>query len=276
VFVRKKGKSLMPELPEVETVVRGLRSPLLGRTFREATILWPRTLHIPTIGELQQRLPGQRIEAITRRAKYLQFHLSGGDTLLVHLKMSGDLLVEPTSDPVHPHVRAIFDLDNGHQLRFKDMRKFGRIYLVADPAQVVGTLGPEPLGDAFTLEDFKALFAKRRGRLKPLLLNQEFIAGLGNIYADESCFIAQLDPRRPVDTLTEADLARLYQAIRQVLNAGITHKGASLDAVYRGGEFQNHFQAYGRNDEPCYYCGTPLMRIVLGGRSTHFCPECQK
>lgn len=266
----------MPELPEVETVVRGLHGPLLGRTFREAMILWPRTLHTPTTAELQYHLPGQQIEAITRRAKYLQFHLSGGDTLLIHLKMSGELLVEPTLEPVHPHIRAIFALDNDHQLRFKDMRKFGRIYLVNDPAQVVGKLGPEPLVDDFTVENFQALFAKRSGRLKPLLLNQEFIAGLGNIYADESCFIAHLDPRRQVDTLNEAELTRLYHAIRQVLNAGITHKGASFDAVYRGGEFQNHFQAYGRTHEPCYRCGTALIRIVLGGRSTHFCPECQK
>ncbi|MCB9103524.1 MAG: hypothetical protein H6633_04670 [Anaerolineales bacterium] len=136
-------------------------------------------------------------------------------------------------------------------------------------------MGPEPLRDDFTVDDFKALFRKRSGRLKPLLLNQEFIAGIGNIYADESCFIAKIDPRRPVDTLTEAELERLYHAIRQALNAGIMHKGASLDAVYRGGEFQNHFQAYGRTGEPCLNCGAEIQRIVLGGRSTHFCSRCQ-
>jgi formamidopyrimidine-DNA glycosylase len=112
--------------------------------------------------------------------------------------------------------------------------------------------------------------------LKPLLLNQEFIAGVGNIYADESCFLAGLDPRRPVDTLSAEELEKLYQAIRQALNAGITHRGASFDSVYRGGEFQNHFQVYGRTGQPCLTCGTPIMRVVLGGRSTHFCPNCQK
>ena len=266
---------MLPELPEVETVVRGLRGPLMGRTFTKVTILWPGTVKTPS-RDLEQALPGQRIEAITRRAKYLQFHLSSEQTLLIHLKMSGDLLVEPNAEPVHPHVRAIFGLDNDHQLRFKDMRKFGRIYLVSNPDEVVGNLGPEPLPDDFTVQDFKALFKKRRGRLKPLLLNQEFIAGIGNIYADESCFIAGIDPRRGVDTLSEAELEKLYQAIRQALKAGINHKGASLDAVYRGGEFQNHFQVYGRTDEPCYRCGRAIIRVVLGGRSTHLCTYCQQ
>lgn len=265
----------MPELPEVETVVRGLRGPLVGRTFTGVTITWPNCIKTP-VSELKSRLPGQRIQAITRRGKYLQFYLSGGDTLFIHLKMSGDLLVEPAGEPLHHHVRTIFDLDNGHQLRFKDMRKFGRVYLADDPQTVVGKLGPEPLADDFTLDDFKTLFQRRTGRLKPLLLNQEFIAGIGNIYADESCFIAKINPRRQADTLSAPELEQLYHAIRQALKAGITHKGASLDEVYRGGEFQNHFQVYSRTGEPCFNCGAEIQRIVLGGRSTHFCSQCQR
>lgn len=265
----------MPELPEVETVVRGLRGPLVGRTFTAVEVRWPNAIKTP-IPELKSRLPGQRIEAITRRGKYLQFQLSTGDTLFLHLKMSGDLLVELASDPIHAHVRTIFELDNGHQLRFKDTRKFGRVYLVDNPAQVVGKLGPEPLAAEFTPDAFKALFKGRRGRLKPLLLNQEFLAGLGNIYADESCFMARIDPRRQVDTLTRAELHCLFDAIRQALEMGIMHKGASFDKVYRGGEFQKHFKVYGRKGQPCYECGTPIERIVLGSRSTHFCPQCQK
>jgi formamidopyrimidine-DNA glycosylase len=264
----------MPELPEVETIVRGLRGPLVGRTFTNVVITWPNSIKTP-IPELQGRLPGQRIEAITRRGKYLQFHLSGGDTLLIHLKMSGDLLVEPAGEPPHRHVRTIFDLDNGHQLRFKDMRKFGRVYLVDDPHKMLGKLGPEPLADDFTSEDFRALFKGRRGRLKPLLLNQEFIAGVGNIYANESCFIAGIDPRRTADTLSAAELDKLYLAIRQALNSGITHKGASLDEVYRGGEFQDYFQVHGRAGEDCFNCGSLIRRVVLGGRSTYFCARCQ-
>ena len=265
----------MPELPEVETVVRGLRQPLVGRTFTQAQILWPKTVKLPTNSEFMERLPGQRIEAINRRAKYLQFHLSGGDTLFIHLKMSGNLLVEPATTPPHVHVRAILSLDNGHELRFKDTRKFGRIYLTNEPSEVIGHLGPEPLADEFTLEKFQALFQGKRRRLKPTLLKQEFIAGIGNIYGDESCFIAKLDPRRPLDSLLGEELARLYQAIRQALNHGILFKGASLDEVYQGGEFQNHFQVYGRTGQPCLTCGTAIERIVLGGRSTHFCPHCQ-
>lgn len=264
----------MPELPEVETVVRGLRGPLLGRTFTGVEVTWPNSVRTP-VPELKSRLPGQRIEAISRRGKYLQFHLSTGDTLLIHLKMSGSLLVEPAEEPSDLHVRTIFSLDNGYELRFKDTRKFGRVYLVADPAQVVGRLGPEPLAEDFTSEDFKFLFRGRKGRLKPLLLNQEFIAGLGNIYADECCFLAGIDPRRPTPSLAEADLERLYQATRLALQQGITCKGASFDDVYRGGEFQEHFQVYGRTGQPCYACGSPIQRIVLGGRSTHFCPRCQ-
>ena len=265
----------MPELPEVETIVRGLRGPLVGRTFTGVTVLWPNSIKTP-IPELQQRLPGQRIEAISRRAKYLQFHLSDGDTLFIHLKMSGDLLIEPESEPVHPHIRTIFGLDNHHQLRFKDQRKFGRVYLVTDPGQVVGKLGPEPLADDFSVMDFKALFRPKKGQLKPLLLNQEFIAGIGNIYANEACFVAKIDPRRRVDTLSTGELERLYDAIRQVLNSGITHKGASLDQVYRGGEFQDHFQVHDRAGEPCLTCGVEIGRVVVGSRSTYFCPHCQK
>ena len=266
----------MPELPEVETVVRGLRGPLVNRTFTGITVLWPKAINTPSVAEIKQRLPGQRIEAINRRAKYLRFELSGGDTLFLHLKMSGNLLVEPADDPLDPHVRTIFDLDNSHQLRFRDTRKFGRVYLVDDPDIVIGKLGPEPLADDFTANDFKALFRNRKGKLKPLLLNQEFIAGIGNIYADESCFAAGVDPRRQVNTLSDEELGKLYHAIRQALNHGIMRKGASLDDVYRGGEFQNHFQVYGRTGENCSQCGTPIQRVVLGGRSTHFCPQCQQ
>jgi len=248
---------------------------LVGRTFTGVTVLWPNAIKTP-IPELKSHLPGQRIEALARRGKYLQFTLSGGDTLFLHLKMSGELLVEPEDEPLHPHARTIFDLDNRRQLRFKDTRKFGRVYLVADPAQVTGALGPEPLAADFTAGDFIALFAGRRGRLKPLLLNQHFLAGVGNIYGDESCFLAGLQPARPVDALTETELSRLYQAIRHALNDGIVYKGASLDEVYKGGEFQNHFQVYGRKGKPCFRCGGLIERLILGGRSTYFCPGCQK
>jgi len=265
----------MPELPEVETVVRGLQGPLRGRTFTGFRPEWPRSVR-PSADEVARRLPGSRIDRLTRRAKYLVFHLSTGWHLLIHLKMSGDLRVEPAGEPFSGHVRTMFDLDNGHQLRFDDTRKFGRVYLVADPAEVTGRLGPEPLAPGFDRRSFRELFQGRRGRLKPLLLNQEFLAGVGNIYADESCFGARLDPRRQVETLGEADLVRLHRALRRALRLGIMHKGATLDAVYRGGEFQHHFRVYGRTGQECPRCRHAIARIVLGGRSTHFCPRCQR
>lgn len=265
----------MPELPEVETVVRGLQGPLLQRTFTAVDIYWPNAIVTP-MDELKTKLPGRKIRQLNRRGKYLRFTLSGDLFLLLHLKMSGSLLVEPDDEPIHPHVRTIFHLDNGHALRFKDPRKFGRVYLVEDPAEVTGKLGPEPLNPDFTFETFKKLFARRKGRLKPLLLNQEFIAGLGNIYVDESCFRARIDPRRPVDTLSTRALKRLYLAIQESLRYGIMLKGASFDEVYRGGQYQNHFLVYGRTGKPCPTCQHPVQRFIVGGRSTHICVRCQK
>ena len=265
----------MPELPEVETVVRGLQGPLVGRTFIGVTVTWPRAIR-PSPEHLRKVLPGRRVTALTRRAKFLVFHLEGGGALLIHLKMSGNLQVAPAGEAMPRHVHTVFDLDNGHQLRFQDTRKFGRVHLVEDPEEVTGRLGPEPLAPGFRPARFRALFEGRRGRLKPLLLNQEFLAGVGNIYADEGCFRAGLDPRRRVETLTAAELDQLYRGLREALRTGIMMRGASLDSVYRGGEFQNHFRVYGRTGEPCRKCRTPIRRVVLGGRSTHFCPECQR
>jgi formamidopyrimidine-DNA glycosylase len=265
----------MPELPEVETIVRGLQGALLGRTFTGVHVGWRNSIGTSP-AELIRDLPGQRIEALTRRGKYLLFSLSNKRTLLVHLKMSGDLLVERTATPRPPHVHTAFTLDNAHELRFKDPRKFGRVFFVRDPNDVVGHLGPEPLDPNFSPERFKALFERRKGCLKALLLKQEFIAGIGNIYADESCFHAGISPLRQVQTLNDVEIFRLYRAIRTVLKRGIMLKGASFDAVYRGGEFQKHFAVYGRTDEPCRACRTPVRRTIVGQRSTHYCPNCQR
>jgi formamidopyrimidine-DNA glycosylase len=266
----------MPELPEVETIVRDLRSPLIGRVFTDVHVSWERMVQMP-VAELKARLLGERIEEIHRRGKYLVFRLSGGESLIVHLKMTGDLMVLPAGDPPHQHDRVVFDLDSGHQLRFRDPRKFGRLYLTGDPCRILGKLGPEPLADGFTKEDFMALFDRRSGRIKPLLLDQEFIAGLGNIYADEALFLAGIRPERRTDTLREDEKQRLYQAIRYVLNLAIEQNGTSLaDETYRGGRYQQQFLVYGREDQPCPKCGSLIRRIRLGQRSAHFCPDCQQ
>ena len=270
----------MPELPEVETFVRALRRPLVGRAIAGLRNDWPRHIAQPAPDELAARIIGRRIEAIDRRGKYLVFTLSDDETLVIHLKMSGHLSVVPGDTPPDPYAHTVFLLDDGRELRFRDPRKFGRVYLVRDPAQVVGPLGPEPLGDDFTVEQLAARLAGRRRVLKPLLLDQTFIAGIGNIYADEALFDAGLLPTRRSDTLTEEEIAALHRAIRKVLALGIEREGASISTYVKPdgemGDMQNAVAVFRRTGFPCYTCGEPITRIVLGGRSTHFCPNCQR
>jgi formamidopyrimidine-DNA glycosylase len=270
----------MPELPEVETVARGLRDSLLGRTITRVTVGWPRTIARPGVAGFTERVAGQRATLIGRRGKYVIIGLSGG-YLLVHLKMSGRLYVVGADEPSDQHVHVLFDLDDGRQLRFRDVRKFGRIYLVDDPSEVTAGLGPEPLADDFFVEDFARLLASRRGRLKPLLLNQQFLAGLGNIYADEALFAARLHPLRKADSLTADEQVRLYEAIRTVLQQAVASRGTTLgdggytDASGQAGGYQDRIAIYGRGGELCLRCKSPIERIVIGGRSAHFCPRCQ-
>jgi len=268
----------MPELPEVETVVRGLREPLVGRTIVGASLSWPRTLGWPkgegAGEELRRQIAGRRITSVGRRGKYVVIALDEG-YLLVHLKMSGSLQVVPCHEPLDKHVRAVFDLDDGRQLRFRDARKFGRVYLVDRPERVTAVLGPEPLAEDLTLDDFRRLLARRSGRLKSLLLNQSFLAGLGNIYSDEALHRARLHPCRPACSLGRSEADRLLAAVRQTLREGIRLNGASIDWAYRGGGFQNNFRVYGRTSQPCPRCKRPIERILVSQRSTHYCPFCQ-
>jgi formamidopyrimidine-DNA glycosylase len=270
----------MPELPEVETFVRALRRPLLGRTIVAARNDWPRHIALPPPDELAARIAGRRIEAIDRRGKYLVFSLSDDENLIIHLKMTGHLSVVPADTPTDPYAHTIFALDDGRELRFRDPRKFGRVYLVRDPAAVVGPLGPEPLTDAFTAGELAARLAGRRRVLKPLLLDQTFIAGIGNIYADEALFDAGLRPTRRSETLSAEEIAALHAAIRKVLALGIEREGASISSYVKPdgqkGEMQDEVSVYGRGGQTCYTCGGPIERIVLGGRSTHYCPNCQR
>jgi formamidopyrimidine-DNA glycosylase len=276
----------MPELPEVETIVRALRRQpgdhhlaenrrgpsLLGQTFSDARLLWERTLATP-IDDFYARLPGQSIQSIHRRGKFIVLSLDF-DTLLIHLRMSGDLRVEPDRDeqgnllPLEPHDRAVFYFQEPLRLAFNDARKFGRIWLTPHPGEVLGGLGIEQFDPALTAERFYQMLVARRRQLKPLLLDQSFIAGLGNIYTDEALHLAQIHPLRPSETITPADADRLLQAVRTVLEEGIRRNGASIDWVYRGGSFQNNFRAYGRTGEPCPVCGRPIERTVVGQRGT--------
>jgi formamidopyrimidine-DNA glycosylase len=264
----------MPELPEVETIARNLHPALVGRKVIATHLLWPRSLEMPSPGQFQDRINGQTIRDTGRRGKFIILQLST-DHLLIHLRMSGDLRVEPDSGAVAAHDRLVFSLDDGNRLAFNDTRKFGRVWLVEDPACVTGDLGPEPLDKAFTPAVlYQALQAHRR-QLKPLLLDQTFLAGLGNIYVDESLHRARLHPMTPSQSVTPAQAEALWQGICDTLQEGIRRNGASIDWVYRGGDFQNFFRAYQRTGQPCPQCGTPIERILVGQRGTHYCPVCQ-
>jgi formamidopyrimidine-DNA glycosylase len=276
----------MPELPEVETIVRALRQggregpSLPGRTIHSASLLWQRSLAEPAPAEFCQRLPGQTVKSIGRRGKIIILQLDR-DALLFHLRMSGDLRVEPGLDeqgqPVEPHKhdRAVLAFADGLRLAFNDPRKFGRIWLVGQPASMLQKLGPEPLDPDLSTEGFHQKLKAVHRQVKPLLLDQGFLAGMGNIYTDEALHAAKIHPLQPSDSLTLEQAGQLLLAIRQVLEEGIRRNGASIDWVYRGGEFQNSFQVYQRTGQPCPVCGTPVARIMVGQRGTHFCPTCQ-
>ncbi len=276
----------MPELPEVETYARLLRPDLVGRTILSAEIRWRRTVAAPSVVQFKDQVRGQQIMQVRRRAKFLILDLSSM-TLLLHLRMSGDLRLQQVPFKPQKHDRLILRLCKdsiGEQaprqedaaLVFNDTRKFGRVWLTRDPSDVTGDLGPEPLDDDFTPHELYDRLHSKHRRLKPLLLDQTFIAGLGNIYTDEALNLARLHPLARSESLTPRQAERLHKAIRSILREGIRRNGSSIDWVYRGGDFQNHFRVYDREGKPCPRCGARIRRILVGQRSTHFCPRCQK
>jgi formamidopyrimidine-DNA glycosylase len=269
----------MPELPEVETIARKLRPELVGRRIVKADLLWSRTLATPTPTEFQKQVEGQEIRAVSRRAKYFVMELSDY-YLFIHLRMSGDLYIKEVDATPERHDRLIFSIaaeDGGRsKLVFNDTRKFGRVWLVRDPDEVVGGLGPEPLSDAFTAQTLYEGLRSRHRQLKPLFLDQSFLAGMGNIYTDEALHKARLHPLMVSDSVNREQAQALWEAIRDVLQEGIRRNGSSIDWVYRGGEFQNYFRVYDREGQPCPVCGTTIERLVVGQRGTHVCPNCQR
>ena len=276
----------MPELPEVETIARGLASGadnLIGRRVVRAHVAWQRTVAKPEpalseangAAEFERRIVGQTVKAVGRRGKFVRIELDK-DALLIHLRMSGDLLTGYSDEPLGSHSRLQIYFEDGLQLSFQDPRKFGRAWLVAEAAEVTGELGTEPLDSALTSSRFHKMLAARKRQLKPLLLDQTFLAGIGNIYADEALWEAKLHPLSLASRVSREKAGALLRGIRKVLKAGIKRNGASIDWVYRGGEYQNHFKVYQRTGEPCPRCGAKIKRIVLGQRGTHFCPRCQR
>ena len=270
----------MPELPEVETIRRGLISgsdgvpSLVHQRITSVDLFWPKAVASPDPLQFIQGLQQREIVNLSRRGKFLLINLDHG-TLIFHLRMSGDLRMQPAGEPTQKHDRLQLNFNSGWKLVFNDTRKFGRAWLTEDPQKVLSGIGSEPLDPDLTPDKFHAMLQVRSRQIKPLLMDQRFIAGLGNIYTDEALFSAGIHPLRRSDTLTQPEAERLLAAIREVLQKGILAKGASIDWVYRGGDFQNHFQVYKRTGSPCPRCGTPIQRIVVGQRSTHFCPVCQ-
>ena len=275
----------MPELPEVETVARLIRPRLEGRTLTGVRVRWARTLGGLPPGRFRASVLGATVARVWRRGKLIVIDLEREEEvagwLVGHLRMTGRLHVEPADWDPGPHGRVRLDLDDGRRLHFIDVRKFGRLSFHTDLEVRIGQLGPEPLGEGFTPEWLHAALRSRRRMLKPLLLDQTFLAGLGNIYVDESLHTARLHPLRVSNGLRPADSRRLHAAIREILTEAIRREGSSFDTFYRTpegqpGSYQDQFRVYGRRGEPCRICGSPVRRIVVGQRGTHLCGRCQR
>ncbi len=267
----------MPELPEVQTILDALTPLILHQTIHDIHIHWPGVVDRPPTEVFRAELRGRSVVKSKRRGKYMLFGLDDGQTLIMHLRMTGKMRVVPAQSPLQRHDRLSFAFENGQTWHFNDQRKFGRAYLVADAAEIVSKLGPEPLGADFTPANFHARIARRRAPIKSLLLDQRLVAGIGNIYADEALYRARIHPLRTGAELSLADAATLVDAIRQVLQQALAEMGTTLRDYRRpdgsAGSFQNSLSVFRRTGQPCLSCGAPISRIVVGGRSTHFCPR---
>ena len=270
----------MPELPEVETFRRILLqgvsgSPsILGKTIENAEVLWDGSLAYPAPDQFRDEIQGQYVTGVGRRGKNLLISLSD-QTLIIHLRMSGELIVEQKTNPKGKHYRIILNFTDQYRLAFNNIRKFGRIWMTADPDSILGNLGPEPLAEDFTSRTLHQLLHSRSRQLKYFLLDQNMIAGMGNIYTDESLYRARLHPARITSTLTENESKLLWKSIRDVLKEGIQNHGSSIDWMYQGGDYQKYLSVYNLEGEPCQRCKTPIKRIKIAQRSTYFCPSCQ-
>jgi formamidopyrimidine-DNA glycosylase len=274
----------MPELPEVETIVADLRPHLAGRTIIRCELAFPTIVRHPEPEEFVDSVAGMRIEAVDRRGKYILLRLQQGVALVVHLGMTGQLrLVDPVT-PLEKHTHAVFTLDDGRHLRYRDPRRFGRLLLGTEEslltARKMPRLGPEPIDPDFAAEELYRRLKRRHAPLKAVLLDQAAVAGVGNIYADESLYRARLRPSRKASTVSKQSARRLHEAMRESLQLAIANRGSSVD-TYRdawgevGGQ-QEKLLVYGRAGEPCFTCGRPLSSVRIAGRTTVFCRRCQR
>jgi len=273
----------MPELPEVETVRRTLNGLVAGKTIERVSVLLPRIIQRPREPEqFEAALAGRTIGTVERRGKFLRIVLDGL-VLVSHLRMEGRYGVYAADEPVEKHTHVIFHLMDGTELRYKDVRQFGTMHLFLPGDEFrnppLNKLGMEPLDESFTKEALRAALGRRTTRIKPLLLNQAHVVGLGNIYVDEALFLAGIHPERTADSLKPAEWEKLYEAIRATLGAAVEAGGSSIKSYVNGqgemGMFQHALRIYGRNGQPCVNCGGVVHKSVVGGRGTHTCPACQ-
>jgi len=273
----------MPELPEVETVRASLEPRLVGHRFEEVEILDSRLTRPLAPAEVAAELIGERVSAVDRRGKYLVVRFESGLVLLIHLRMTGNLVLSRNGAGAESHVRAVVRLDDGSDITYRDVRRFGTwLVLRVDEADayLAARLGLEPLEREFSARDLGERLAERRAPVKAVLLDQRTLAGVGNIYADEALWRAQIDPRRPAGALDAREIGKLHRGVRRALEAGIARQGATL-RDYRtpdgaAGGMQHEFKVYGRGGEPCLRCGTPIKKTRIAGRGTWFCPSCQR
>jgi len=269
----------MPELPEVETIARQLRARgVEGRMIRSVQVAWPPMVEPLSVENFSAAVCGDTLERISRVGKWLLFSLGSGRTLMVHLRMAGSFSMEPGG-----YDRVVLELSGGLVLHYRDTRKFGRWKLVDDPDEILGKLGPDALAERFTPTCFCQAVQVRRRKIKPLILDQSIVAGLGNIYADEALWEAKIHPERIADSLESSEVGKLFQAIRHVLLVGVENRGTSLgegktnyrDVEGEAGGHRAEVKAYGRGGKPCERCGTALVKTVVAQRGTTFCPVCQ-
>jgi formamidopyrimidine-DNA glycosylase len=276
----------MPELPEVETVRRDLEARVIGREITSCFVEpdTPQLVQLVPSDEFCRQLRGRSIAGLRRRGKYLIVDLDDGRAWVIHRRMSGNILYRRPADPPDDYVRAVFGLDDGHELRWTDLRKFGTMWLVEDATMVMETLGPEPLDAEFTPQVLRDRAGKRSAPIKSVILDQTVLAGMGNLYTDEALHYAKIHPLRPANRLTARDYERLHAGILEALRMGIEGRGSSLGTTLRDhinldgdpGRNQETVRAYGREGEPCLNgCGGIMRRIKIGGRSSVFCPTCQ-
>ncbi len=273
----------MPELPEVETVRRGLTG-VAGRCIESVDIRLARIIKWPDPAAFAASLQGKRIDSIDRRGKYLLLQLEDDFVLVIHLRMTGRLYFRQAAEPIDPYTCVQFLLDSGDRLVFADVRTLGTLYLLkSEELQRIhglASMGPEPLSDEFTADYLASVVKHRKAKIKSLLLNQEVVGGLGNIYVDETLFLAGIHPERTGDSLQMEDIDRLVETIKYVINDAISHKGTTirdyLDSNGREGAHQHHLLVYGKKGKNCPVCGHVIQRSEVGGRGTHFCPACQQ